>query len=54
LRYLGSVGLGYAAVEFIIRAGPSQITVFTAEDAAKYKMPFAGTLPLEKQLAGQT
>ena len=49
-RYLGSVALGYAAVEFIIKAGPEQMTLLTAEDAAKYKITFVGTLPLESSL----
>jgi hypothetical protein len=47
-NYLGSLGMGFDAVQFIIKAGPDQITFLTAEDAKQLHINFEGNLPSQQ------
>ena len=46
-RYLGSLGLGDAAVQFITKAAPDQMIFLTTETAKRFKIDFEGSLPLQ-------
>jgi hypothetical protein len=48
-NYLGSLGMGFDAVQFIIKAGPDQITFLTAEDAKQLHINFEGSLPSQQR-----
>lgn len=47
-RYLGSLGLDYEAVGFIIQSGPEQMTFLTEEAAVRLKISIEGGLPSER------